>query len=57
MTYLILSAAYFIGFGWRPFIVSLDLVNSDVSVMNEMETKEGLTVTSISFISSRAFIS
>lgn len=30
MTYLVISAAYFVAFGWRPFIISLDLVNSDV---------------------------
>lgn len=32
MTYLVLSATYFIAYGWRPFIISLDLVHSDVSI-------------------------
>ncbi|KAG0179124.1 hypothetical protein DFQ29_002487 [Apophysomyces sp. BC1021] len=29
MTYMVLSALYFILFGWRPFIVSLDFMNSE----------------------------
>ncbi|CDS12513.1 hypothetical protein LRAMOSA04707 [Lichtheimia ramosa] len=29
MTYLVFSAAYFVYFGWRPFIISMDVVNSD----------------------------
>lgn len=31
MTYLVISAAYFIFFGWQPFMLSLDLMNDDVS--------------------------
>ncbi|CDH57151.1 zf-dhhc-domain-containing protein [Lichtheimia corymbifera JMRC:FSU:9682] len=29
MTYLVISAAYFIFFGWQPFMLSLDLFNDD----------------------------
>ncbi|KAI8068223.1 DHHC palmitoyltransferase-domain-containing protein [Gongronella butleri] len=29
MTYMVLSATYFVAFGWRPFIVSLDLALSE----------------------------
>ncbi|KAI7874588.1 zf-DHHC-domain-containing protein [Lichtheimia hyalospora FSU 10163] len=29
MTYLVISAAYFIFFGWQPFMLSLDLLNDD----------------------------
>ncbi|CAO3640646.1 unnamed protein product [Cunninghamella blakesleeana] len=29
MTYMVFSAAYFVLFGWRPFIICLDLVNTD----------------------------
>lgn len=31
MTYLVLAAAYFVIFGWRPFILCMDLTEPDVS--------------------------
>ena len=30
MTYLVISCAYFVVFGWRPFVISLDLLTSEV---------------------------
>ncbi|KAI9266602.1 DHHC palmitoyltransferase-domain-containing protein [Phascolomyces articulosus] len=29
MTYLVISSGYFVAFGWRPFIISLDLLSSE----------------------------
>lgn len=31
MTYLVFSAGYFVVFGWRPFILCMDLNELDVS--------------------------
>jgi len=32
MTYVVAAAAYFALAAWRPFIIALDFINTDVSV-------------------------
>lgn len=43
MTYMVLAAIYFVLVAWRPFIIALDFINTEVNIYISVEGRSSAT--------------